>query len=57
MSHATHSNAALTPRQRLKLAQMIVDGEVPTAQVAQLFMTSWKTAGKWAQRYRQEGPS
>src|SRR4051812_20088658 len=57
MSHATHSNAALTSRQRLKLARMIVEGEVPTAQVARLFMTSWKTADKWAQRYRQEGPA
>jgi transposase InsO family protein len=55
VSHATHSNAALTPRQRLRLARMIVDDEVPTAQVAVLFMTSWKTADKWAQRYREEG--
>src|SRR4051794_39244101 len=57
MSHATHSNAALTPRQRLRLARMIVDDEVPTAQVAVLFMTSWKTADKWAQRYKSEGPA
>jgi transposase InsO family protein len=57
VSHATHSNAALTPRQRLRLARMIVDDEVPTAQVAVLFMTSWKTADKWAERYRREGPA
>ena len=25
MSHATHSNAALTPRARLKLARLIVE--------------------------------
>jgi transposase InsO family protein len=55
VSHATHSNAALTPRQRLRLARMIVEDEVPTAQVADLFMVSWKTADKWAERYRYEG--
>jgi transposase InsO family protein len=56
VSHATHANAALLPRQRLKMARLIVDERMPTARAAELFMTSWKTADKWARRYREEGP-
>jgi transposase InsO family protein len=55
MSHATHANAALTPRARLKMAKLIVDGgwEIPRA--AERYDVSWKTAKKWADRYREEG--
>jgi transposase InsO family protein len=55
MSHATHANAALTPRARLKMAKLIVDGgwEIPRA--AERYDVSWKTAKKWADRYRDEG--
>jgi transposase InsO family protein len=56
VSHATHANAALMPRQRLKLARLVVEEGWPPARAAERFMTSWKTANKWAQRYREEGP-
>src|SRR6478735_3169447 len=57
MSHATHANAALTPRARLKMARLIVDDGWPPARAAERFMTSWKTAKKWAERYSAEGPA
>ena len=55
MSHATHANAALTPRARLKMAKLIVEGgwEIPRA--AERYDVSWKTAKKWADRYEAEG--
>ena len=55
MSHATHSNAALTPRARLRLAVLVVEQGWPIARVAERFEVSWRTAAKWADRYRQEG--
>jgi transposase InsO family protein len=55
MSHATHTNAALTPRARLRLARLVVDGGWPPARAAERFDVSWKTAAKWAARYRSEG--
>ncbi|WP_170212766.1 helix-turn-helix domain-containing protein, partial [Pedococcus bigeumensis] len=55
MSHATHSNAALTPRARLRLARLIVDHGWPPARAAERYDVSWKTAAKWAARYRDEG--
>ena len=55
MSHATHSNAALTPRARLRLARLIVDQGWPPARAAERYDVSWKTANKWAGRYRAEG--
>jgi transposase-like protein len=57
MSHATHANAALTPRTRLKLARLIVDHGWPIARAAERYDVSWKTASKWADRYRAEGPA
>jgi transposase InsO family protein len=57
MSHATHANAALTPRARLKMARLIVDHDWPPSRAAERFMTSWKTAKKWAERYALEGPA
>jgi transposase InsO family protein len=57
MSHATHANAALTPRARLRLARLIVDQGWPPARAAERYDVSWKTAAKWAARYRTEGPS
>lgn len=56
VSHATHSNAALTPRGRLRLAVLVVDHGWPIARVAERFDVSWKTAAKWAERYQAEGP-
>lgn len=55
MSHATHANAALTPRARLRLARLVVDQGWPTARAAERFDVSWKTSKKWAERYRSEG--
>src|SRR3954447_5028588 len=56
MSHATHANAALTPRARLRLARLIIDDGWPPARAAERYDVSWKTAAKWAARYRDEGP-
>lgn len=57
MSHATHANAALTPRARLRLGRLVVDHGWPVARAAERYDVSWKTAHKWAQRYRDEGPA
>jgi len=55
MSHATHANAASSPRARLRLARLIVDQAWPTARAAERYDVSWKTANKWACRYASEG--
>ena len=55
MSHATHANAALTPRTRLRLARLIVDHGWPPARAAERYDVSWRTAKKWADRYETEG--
>lgn len=57
MSHATHANAALTPRARLRVARLIVDQGWPPARAAERYDVSWRTAKKWADRYRDEGPA
>jgi len=56
VSHATHSNAALTPRARLRLARLVVDRGWSPARAAERYDVSWKTAKKWADRYQAEGP-
>jgi len=53
----SHANAALTPRARLRLARLIVDQHWTCTAAAAMFMVSPRTAGKWAQRYRTEGPA
>jgi transposase InsO family protein len=53
----SHANAALTPRARLRLARLIVDHGWPPARAAERYDVSWKTAAKWAARYRAEGPA
>ena len=53
----SHANAALTPRARLRLARLIVDQGWPPARAAERYDVSWKTAAKWADRYRDEGPA
>jgi len=55
VSHATHANAALTPRARLRLAVLVVERGWPIARAAERSDVSWKTAAKWAQRYAEEG--
>jgi transposase InsO family protein len=57
VSHATHANAALTPRARLRLGQLVIDHGWPIARAAERYDVSWKTAHKWAERYRLEGES
>ena len=57
MAHATHANAALTPRARLRLAYLIVERGWPVARAAERYDVSWKTAAKWAARYAAEGPA
>jgi transposase InsO family protein len=56
VAHATHSNAALTPRARLRLARLVVDRGWSPARAAERYDVSWRTAKKWADRYRDEGP-
>ncbi len=51
----SHANAALTPRARLKMARLIIDQGWTQSTAATMFMCSPRTAGKWAQRYRDEG--
>ena len=50
----THANAALTPRHRLKVAQLVVDQGWPISEVAARFQVSWPTVKRWADRYRVE---
>ena len=57
MSHATHSNAALTPRARLRLARLIIEQGWPIPRAAERYDVSWRTAKKWSERYRAEGES
>lgn len=51
----SHANAALTPRQRLRVAQLIVDEGWTIAAAAAYFRVSWPTAAKWARRYVELG--
>ena len=57
MSHATHPNAALTPRARLRLARLIVEHGWSIPRAAERYDVSWRTAKKWADRYASEGPA
>jgi transposase InsO family protein len=51
----SHANAALTLRARLRLARLIVDHGWSPARAAERYDVSWRTAKKWADRYRDEG--
>ena len=50
-----HANAALTPRQRLRLARLVVEEHWKVAHAARFFGVAWKTADRWAERYRTQG--
>lgn len=52
----SHANAALTPRARLRVAQLVVDNGVPIAEVAARFQCSWPTVKRWVDRYRAGEP-
>ena len=53
----SHANAALTPRARLRLAQLVVESGWTYAEAARMFMVAPRTAKKWADRYRTDGPA
>ncbi|HZX03863.1 IS481 family transposase [Kribbella sp.] len=53
----SHVNATLTPRTRLRLARLVVEQGWTCAAAAKMFMVSARTAAKWAERYRCEGPA
>ena len=53
----SHANAALTPRARLRLARLVVDQGWTPARAAERYDVTWRTAAKWSQRYRLEGPA
>ena len=53
----SHANAVLTPRTRLRLAQLVVDRGWTYAAAAKMFMVAPATAKKWTDRYRAEGPA
>ena len=46
-----HSNAALTPRHRLKVARLVVEERWPINEVAARFQVSWPTVKRWVDRY------
>jgi transposase len=51
----SHANAALTPRARLRLGQLVVESGWTYAAAAKMFMVAPRTAKKWADRFRAEG--
>jgi len=51
----SHANAALTPRQRLRVARLVIDQGWPVSRAAEEFNCSWPTANRWAQRYAAMG--
>ena len=53
----SHANAALTPRARERLARLVVDRGWTYSAAAKMFMVSARTARKWSDRYRAEGPA
>lgn len=51
----SHANAALTPRQRLRLARKVVEEGWSIAAAADYFRVSYPTAAKWAKRFVELG--
>ena len=52
----SHANAALTPRHRLKVAQLVIDQAYPISEVAARFQVAWTTVKRWADRYAAGEP-
>src|SRR6478752_7967985 len=52
----SHANAALTPKARLRVAQLVVDQGVPIPEVAARFQCSYTTVKRWAVRYAAGEP-
>ncbi len=55
MSHASHANAALTPKARLRLGRLVVEDGWSVSAAACRFEVSYRTAKRWADRYREVG--
>ncbi len=55
MAHASHANAALTPKARLKLGRLVVEEGWTISAAARRFEVSYRTAKRWADRYRELG--
>lgn len=53
----SHANAALSPRQRLRVARLVVEHGWPVSRAAEQFNCSWSTAKRWAARYAAMGGS
>jgi transposase InsO family protein len=51
----SHANAALTPRARARLGRYVVVEGFTVSQAAKRFEVSYRTAQRWAQRYRELG--
>ena len=51
MSHASHANAALTPKARLRLGRLVVREEWTISAAARRFEVDYKTAQRWSRRY------
>ncbi|OMH34481.1 IS481 family transposase [Tersicoccus sp. Bi-70] len=51
----SHANAVLTPITRLRLAKLVVDEGWTLTAAAKMYLTTPRTAKKWAKRYRAEG--
>jgi transposase InsO family protein len=47
----------LTPRQRLRLARLVVDDGWTVSAASGFFRVSWPTAAKWVRRYVELGPA
>lgn len=47
----SHTNAALTPRHRLKVARLVIVDGYPISEVAARFQVSWPTVKRWVDRY------
>jgi transposase InsO family protein len=51
----SHANAALTPRARARLGRYVVLQGHTVSQAATRFEVSYRTAKRWADRYREQG--
>jgi transposase-like protein len=51
----SHANAALTPRARARLGRFVVEQGFTISQAAKRFEVSYRTAKRWADRYRELG--
>jgi hypothetical protein len=51
----SHAIAALTARQRLRVARLVIDHGWPVSRVAGQFNCSWPNAKRWASRYAAMG--